>query len=102
MWQEFFDHQEVGPVIDLHDQAVVIMPDVENQQRLELVGIRKVLPDILEVTPRSMLGCFGPTHQFFRRIRVTGSKRFDCCHANHVHVSMLAFCEQDVNVKAST
>jgi hypothetical protein len=97
MGQELFDHQKVGPVINLDDQAVVIMPDVENQQRPELVGIRKVLPDIAEVTPNSMLGCFGPTHQFFRRIRVIGGIRFDRCRANHVHVFMLAFCEQDVN-----
>src|SRR6266699_3823217 len=40
--EKFFDQQKLCPVVNFHYQAVVVMPDVENQQRLVLVGIRKV------------------------------------------------------------
>jgi hypothetical protein len=36
------------------------MPNVENQQRLVLVGIRKEQTNIINVTPNSVGGCLIP------------------------------------------
>ena len=46
------------------------MPDVENQQRLVLVNIRKVQADLIDVSPNGVAGCLVPPQQFCGRIRV--------------------------------
>jgi hypothetical protein len=58
--EKFFDKQKLAPIVNLHYQAVVVMPDVENQQRLVLVGIRKVQANLMNVPPNSVAGCLVP------------------------------------------
>jgi hypothetical protein len=57
---EFFDHQKLCPIVNFHYQAIVVMPDVENQQRLVLVSIRKVLSDLIHLPPNGVAGCLVP------------------------------------------
>jgi hypothetical protein len=58
--EEFFDHQKPCPIVNLHYQAVVVVPDVENQQRLVLVGIWKVQANLMNVPPNGVAGCLVP------------------------------------------
>src|SRR5450759_2587089 len=60
--EEFLDHQKPRPKVNLHYQAVVVMPDVKNQQRLVLVGIRKVQSNLIDVAPKGVAGCLVPPH----------------------------------------
>jgi len=46
------------------------MPDVEDQQRLELVCIRKLLAHVMEIAPDGVTGSFVPSKKFLSRIRV--------------------------------
>jgi hypothetical protein len=66
--EEFFDHPEPRPIVNLYYQTVVVVPDVENQQRLELAGIRKVQSNLINVPPNGVAGCPVPPQQFFGRI----------------------------------
>src|ERR1044071_4749030 len=63
----------------------MVVADVENQQRFILVGVREVLPDIFEITPKSVLGRFRPPHQLIRRFRVAGGVLLDRRHADYGH-----------------
>jgi hypothetical protein len=58
--EEFFDHHKLCPIVNLHYQAVVVMADVENQQRPVLVDIRKVQANLINVPPNSVAGCLVP------------------------------------------
>jgi hypothetical protein len=58
--EEFFDHQKLCPIVNLHYQAVVVMPDVENQQRFILVNIRKVKANLSNIPPNGVAGCLVP------------------------------------------
>jgi hypothetical protein len=60
MSEEFFDHQKLCPIVDHYYQAVVIVPDVENQQRLVLVGIRKEQANLMNVPPNGVAGGLVP------------------------------------------
>ena len=90
MSEEFLDHQELGPIVNLHNQAVAVVPDVENQKRLVLVGIRKTPANIVEIRPNGAAGRFGPGEQFVGRIHMKSRIPLDGRRADHVHLPILA------------
>jgi hypothetical protein len=73
--EEFFDHQKSRPIVNLYYRTVVVMPDVENQQRPVLVGIRKVQSNLIHLPPNGVAGCLVPSRSFFGRLRVQSRVR---------------------------
>ena len=90
MGEEFLNHQELCPIVNLHNQAVIVVPDVEDQQRFVLIGIRVELANVVKIARDGAAGRFVPAHQFLRRVRVKIRVPLNGRRADHVHPLMFA------------
>jgi hypothetical protein len=83
-------HQQIGAVVHLHDQPVGVVPDVEDKERSELVGIPKIAPDIQQRLPPGLARGTLPAIQFISGIGVNASGLSNLLDADHVHVPIPA------------
>jgi hypothetical protein len=73
------------PVLNHRNEPVLVAADVEHRENTDWIGVRKIGPDIDQMSPGGSLGYAMPVQQRFQRVLVLSSEFGDGRLANYPH-----------------